>query len=247
MPDNCNTLKQMHGQGKVNSIPSPNNVQVFNLNLSKMGKISQGILGGFSGKVGNVIGGNWKGIDYMRIQPASVANPRTEGQVDQRTKFNMVLQFLQPVKDFVRIGFKNYAIKMTAFNSAMSYNLRNAVEGDYPDVDIDIEAALISRGGLAPALNPTATLSAPGQVTFAWTDNSNEGNATAYDKAMVVVYNPEKKEAAFITDGVARDEESQVLAIPDSYAGDDLAGFISFISEDGKQVANSKFVEVATP
>ena len=52
-----------------------------------MGKIAQGILGGLSGKVGNVIGGSWKGIDYIRIKPSSVANPRTVGQVNQRTKF----------------------------------------------------------------------------------------------------------------------------------------------------------------
>ena len=31
-----------------------------------MGTINQGILGGFSGKVGTVIGGSWKGITYMR-------------------------------------------------------------------------------------------------------------------------------------------------------------------------------------
>ena len=31
-----------------------------------MGTIKQGILGGFSGKVGSVIGGIWKGISYMR-------------------------------------------------------------------------------------------------------------------------------------------------------------------------------------
>ena len=49
-----------------------------------MGKISQGILGGFSGKVGNVIGGNWKGINYMRVKPSSVANSQTEGQMVQR-------------------------------------------------------------------------------------------------------------------------------------------------------------------
>jgi hypothetical protein len=31
-----------------------------------MAKISQGILGGFSGTVGTVVGGHWRGIDYMR-------------------------------------------------------------------------------------------------------------------------------------------------------------------------------------
>jgi hypothetical protein len=30
-----------------------------------MGTINKGILGGFSGKVGTVVGGTWKGIDYM--------------------------------------------------------------------------------------------------------------------------------------------------------------------------------------
>jgi len=58
---------------------SPCQIQVVNKYQFKikniMGKINQGILGGFSGKVGNVIGGNWKGIDYMRVKPASVANP----------------------------------------------------------------------------------------------------------------------------------------------------------------------------
>jgi hypothetical protein len=31
-----------------------------------MGTIKQGILGGFSSKVGTVISGSWKGISYMR-------------------------------------------------------------------------------------------------------------------------------------------------------------------------------------
>ena len=55
-----------------------------------MGKISQGILGGLSGKVGNVIGGNWKGIDYLRIKPSEVANPRTEGQI-QTNEISLLL------------------------------------------------------------------------------------------------------------------------------------------------------------
>ena len=31
-----------------------------------MGKIKQGILGGFRGKVGTVIGASWNGIAYMK-------------------------------------------------------------------------------------------------------------------------------------------------------------------------------------
>lgn len=86
-----------------------------------MGKIGRGILGGVSGKVANVVGSRWKGIDYIRAKPLSVANPRTLLQVNQRTKFALVLRFLQPNLNFVKIGYKNYAVKKSQFNSAMCY------------------------------------------------------------------------------------------------------------------------------
>lgn len=207
-----------------------------------MGKINQGILGGFSGKVGNVIGGNWKGIDYMRVKPANVANPQTEGQVDQRTKFSTVLQFLQPLKDFVKVGYKYYAIKMTQFNSAMSYILKNAVAGSYPDFTIDYATALISRGSLAGVLNGAAASSAAGSVEFTWGDNTSESNASATDKAMILAYNSSKGEAIFVTDGAARSAGSQSLTVPDDFSGDSVECFIAFISEDGLSVANSKYV-----
>ena len=135
-----------------------------------MGKISQGILGGLSGKVGNVIGGSWKGIDYIRIKPSSVANPRTVGQVNQRTKFSSVLEFLQPNKDFIRLGYKNYAVKRTEFNSAMSYLLSNAITGIAPDFTVDYSKALLSRGSLSGVLNGTILTTIPGQVDFSWED-----------------------------------------------------------------------------
>ncbi len=211
-----------------------------------MGKINQGILGGFSGKVGNVIGGNWKGIDYMRVKPANVANPQTEGQVDQRTKFSTVLQFLQPLKDFVKVGYKNYAIKMTQFNSAMSYILKNAVTGSYPNFTIDYATALISRGSLAGVLNGTAASSAAGSVEFTWGDNTSESNASATDKAMILAYNSTKGEAIFVTDGAARNAGSQSLTVPDDFSGDSVECFIAFLSEDGISVANSKYVGSVT-
>ena len=36
-----------------------------------MGKIKQGILGGFRGKVGTVVGSYWNGIFYMKALPQS--------------------------------------------------------------------------------------------------------------------------------------------------------------------------------
>jgi len=211
-----------------------------------MGKISQGVLGGFSGKVGNVVGGSWKGIDYMRIMPASVANPRTQGQVDQRSKFSTVLRFLQPITDFLRVGFKLYAKKMTQFNNAMSFNLLNAITGAYPNYSIDYPNALISRGNLTGALNPAVLSTSPGSVDFSWDNNSGSGNAQGTDKALLVIYNPAKDQSVYETEGASRNTTSDSLTVPSEYSGDTVEAFIGFISEDGRSVANSIYIGSVT-
>jgi len=211
-----------------------------------MGKIAQGILGGLSGKVGNIIGGSWKGIDYIRIKPSSVANPRTEGQVNQRNKFTITLEYLQATSDFIKIGYKSFAVKKTEFNAAMSYVLNNAVGGIAPNFTIDYTLALLSRGPLSGVLNGTTDLATAGQVTFDWDDNSAEGNANVTDKSMVLVYNPSKKESISILDGADRTVGSQVVTIPNTYAGDTVELFMAFVSEDGKTVSNSVYLVSGT-
>jgi hypothetical protein len=207
-----------------------------------MGVINQGILGGFSGKVGNVVGGNWKGIDYMRIKPASVANPRTPGQVNQRTKFTTALQFLQPMRDFIKVGYKAHATKKTEFNSAMSYILKNAITGIEPDFYVDYANALISKGSLTGALNGSLDLSVAGTAAFAWEDNSGSGSAQATDKAMMLLYNETRGEVIFSTAGALRSALGQNLVLPAEYTGDTVIGYLAFISGDGSQVSNSAYL-----
>jgi len=55
-----------------------------------MGKIKQGILGGFKGKVGTVIGSSWNGIAYMKGLPQSQKDPKTPAQLMHRDFFREV-------------------------------------------------------------------------------------------------------------------------------------------------------------
>jgi hypothetical protein len=211
-----------------------------------MGKIGRGILGGVSGKVANIVGARWKGIDYIRAKPLSVANPRTLLQVNQRTKFTLALRFLQPNLNYVKIGYKNYAVKKSQFNSAMSYLLNNAIIGVSPNFEIDYSLALLSRGNLSKALNPVFDLTTPGQVEFSWDDNSTDGNANATDKVMVVAYNPLKGESIYLTEGAIRTDLSQSLVLPNSYSGEEVHLFISFMSADETQLSNSTYIGFGT-
>ena len=54
-----------------------------------MGKIAQGILGGLSGKGGNVIGGSWKGIDYIRTKLLSAKDRKVWFRL-KSTKANLL-------------------------------------------------------------------------------------------------------------------------------------------------------------
>jgi len=210
-----------------------------------MGTIKQGILGGFSGKVGTVIGGSWKGISYMRSIPQSVKNPRSEGQVSQRTKFTVALEFLKPMTGLIQVGFKLYAQKQTAFNAAMSYTLNNAITGTAPDYSVDYSKALVSRGSLPGARNGQAS-SANGAVSLAWDDNTGIGTAAGTDKALIAILNPTRGEAMFDAGGNQRTAGSEEIAVPADWVGEDVEVYLGFISEDTKSVSNSVYLGTVT-
>ena len=64
-----------------------------------MGKIKQGILGGFRGTVGTVVGSSWNGVAYMKGKPQSVRNPRSDAQVQQREFFKEVQALVAQLTD----------------------------------------------------------------------------------------------------------------------------------------------------
>ena len=206
-----------------------------------MGIISKGILGGFSGRVGTVIGFMRNGISYMRSIAASVTQPNTPAQLEQRARFKTAITFLRPLNELLKIGFKNYTGKLSALNYAMSHTLQTGIRGIYPEFSIDFANVLLSRGTLAGALNPNVLSLAAGQVTFAWDDNSDELNAEATDGALLVAYNPTRNEAVFTNGESTRVDGTQTLSVPTSYTGDSLECYMAFVDAKGN-VADSKYI-----
>lgn len=205
-----------------------------------MGKIKQGILGGFSGKVGSVVGSSWKGISYMRGKALSIKNPKTLQQKMQRSKFALTLSVLKPMTAFLRVGFKLYAKNQSGFNAAMSYTIQNAISGAYPNYTLDFDKLLVSRGSLTGAIFPTTDV-ASGKIEIFWDDNSGIGNAQTTDKAMIVAINPAKEESVFITEGSPRTSGNAEIAVSPYWVGDEVEVYLSFISEDKKSIATSTY------
>ncbi len=93
-----------------------------------MGKIRTGILGGFQGKVGTVVGSTWRGEDIMRALPKKSGKTPSELQKLQRVKFKAISEFLKPLRSTLSIYFGNGAGVKSRYNLATSYHITNAIE-----------------------------------------------------------------------------------------------------------------------
>ena len=203
-----------------------------------MGIINQGILGGFSGKVGPIVGFRWKSNYYIRARAAKVSNPRTPKQQEQRGKFATAFSFLKAIKPFIRIGYKEFTQDKSAFNAAMSYTLKRAVTGSGKEIRIDFNRVLVSMGTLMPIFEGTATQNG-NKMYFNWQDNSGMGNAEDTDIAMLLVYNKDKETAVYDTKTALRSSQHAELQLPSDWQDDELIAYLSFCSADGNTIANS--------
>jgi hypothetical protein len=197
-----------------------------------MGKIGQGVYGSVSGKIGNLVGATWRGIDYLRIMPASVYNPRTPAQTNQRAKFLLALRFVQPLLGFIKIGYKGYAVGMSAYNAAMSYLLRNSVVGDFPDQAISFSDVLVSRGRLRSVDAANATSPSEATIQVSWEDNTALGDCSSDDKAILVVYNGDKASVARSLEAGARSDGLAEITVPLAYSGDTVQVYLAFSVAD---------------
>lgn len=218
-----------------------------------MATIKQGILGGLSGKVGNVVGGSWKGISYIRALPTHVTNANTIGQKSARMKLQMVMQFLKTCTPLIRIGFNGYAVKMSAFNAATSYNFHNAISGEYPDFETDYAKIMVAMGNLTGGDNVSCNAAEASKVAFAWSENSGVGIALPGDTALLLVYNPVKNRSVYLLQGNSRSDAGAVLNVPANFSGDEVHCYIAFADltklvrgQEKNYVSNSVYAGTVT-
>lgn len=205
-----------------------------------MGKYEKGILGAFSGKVGTVVGATWNGIHYMRSLPTNRKDPKTEKQLAQRQRFRLMTSFLRKFRPVVNIGFKHGAGNMAAVNRAMSYNVKNAISGEYPDFEILYENLVFSRGDLMGSHNALAESNSPGEVSLAWTDNSEDGSAKAEDTLTVVLYSIERDSVFYRLHAAERQDGSLNLSLPDSFQGDTVEVYLFFADQGEEAISDSE-------
>jgi hypothetical protein len=205
-----------------------------------MGKINSGILGAFSGKVGPVIGSSWKGIGVIRSRPPRKRRRSTEAQLMQMAKLKLMTPFVRPLTGLLNRTYGNTVYRMSCFNKALSYNMRNAISGAYPAFTVNYPRLVLGVGDLLNPENVSVLSAAAGQISFNWTDNSGEGSARATDKAFVAIYC--EALGCWITrdPGPQRNAGSHTLEVV-AFRGRTVHTYIGFLSADAQFVSTSLY------
>lgn len=186
-----------------------------------MGKVQVGILDGFVGKVGTVVGSFWKGLPVMRAYKRSVKDANTNAQQLIRARFATITSLASAFLYAIRMGFKQVARsrKITEGDYFVKKNWE-CVHADSPETTtIDYTELVLAQGSLPEVLFGNASFAEPLQVSVPMTNTSDVIGADSHDKVYLFVYSPEAG-AGVISDGRnTRADESASVNVPAYWNG----------------------------
>lgn len=207
-----------------------------------MGKLTNGLLGGFTGIIGPVSGFQRMDTFFVRSRRRRTHLPMTPKRLAQQQKIKVCNAFTKP---FSGSGFFNATFPLqsgtaTGYNKATSALLKKAITGDYPDTTIAWHMVLISEGGMPPATDAEASIVANSTILFSWINNAGIGTAKDTDKVVLVAYCPLLQQAIFTIGDSCRADGHAVLNTQ-AFNGNLLQTWLGFISADGRDAANSVY------
>lgn len=211
-----------------------------------MSVVQNPLIGRAKQKLGGTVFTTWKGINVIKGKPLSVANPRTDGQLMQRSAMTQIVAYGRAWSAALNLGFKEQAFQKSAFNAFVGYNLRNAFNYAAPPAATPVPAdILLAQGTISPtpytSNNPSA---AAGFATLTWVaDNLLPGQSNA-DTARVAFLNLDTNTAYVSPTTALRSAETINAAWPVGAfeAGNAIAIYLFFYNSTNRKASDSVYL-----
>ena len=152
-----------------------------------MARIRNGILGGFSNKVGEVIGQNYAGVSTMRAMPKYVTNPKTPAQEAHRARLALAGSFLSAFTRGLSFSTWNVSSVNNAFNGALRENFETFVDDPNAGLEVDLLALNMGTYVGVPLTSPNLVSALLDQATgnieleMSWDEDSQSEWASDND------------------------------------------------------------------
>ncbi len=187
-----------------------------------MGIVQSGILGGWYGKVGTVVGSYWKGIPLLREWKRKISNPSTDGQKLVRSKFALLGAMSGAFTPAINIGLKGRAdkVKSTQQGEFVKANW-DALEGDSAAaLTVNYDELELSNGNFTGVEFGAPNFTNPLEVAVPITGkNLDAPGANAADPIVVAAYCPDMHQGVTSAGVVTRNDNSVTLHVPTTWQG----------------------------
>lgn len=207
-----------------------------------MALLQKGFMGLFSGRIGNLVGYNINGVQYVRSLPRKRKKPPTSAQKVQRKKFSLMIKFLSPLVPFIRELQSVQKFGKPGYGRIISRNHKQVIGGTYPNFVIDFRQLQISAGSLGIPTSIKVSCDGKGVLNFRWrNDYSYLDHSNPSDRLWLACYDEDEKSWEIMKEaGFRRDENIKINF--KRHRTNRLQVYAGFISFDCKRVSNSRYL-----
>ena len=182
-----------------------------------MASVNDSSGGTFNGKVGGLVYYQVGGKTYVRQAPPKQTKAKKEKTSELKmlyqSKMTLTQRHLKSLTTAIAFGFQNYAVgAKRPFHACVSYTLLNGFLEDGKSFALDPSLFKISRGNLLQPHNPKAEKTEDG-ILVTWDNNSYVSNSKPWDKAFIVLHNPEEMISEYVIFGNDRSSESHLFPL----------------------------------
>jgi hypothetical protein len=208
--------------------------------------ILNGLLGGASGKVGGIVGGKWKNINYVRAY-AKPSNPNSTDQQVQRSRMRQSVEMARfLLGSLIQPYWNKFYPGMSGFNAFIKYNIMQLASTTYYWTVNN----LMSRGNLLGVSGLSATYNTSnGNVEILYSDNSNGSTGLGGDGGVAVILTKDGTKYFIDIDNTTRQSEILETTIDTGLTASNLIVYFFFHRGTGSelQVSDSSAVQATAP
>lgn len=194
-----------------------------------MAKIKQGILGKATGKVGNVITGTWKGINYVKAY-AIPANPKTDAQQAVRSTFKNIITIGKSILDNQIKFFWNPMAKGKSFSGWSKFvgSNQKILKGDP-----SYEKIILADGSLESLDNVEGVFKVnTNSVNVTWSKNTITSGDKS-DSVFVRCYSEKRNFLYSQSIPISRASENVSIVIPSTKIDEIIYLYVDVLNTNG--------------
>lgn len=209
-----------------------------------MAKVTDGPFKGFSGTVdGITYSPQANGETYAKKKNGKRKVPASPLQEKMMSATKIYSPFIQALREFVNVGYAAEAklLGLNPYNAMVKHTRKDAFPDQKNPLTIAFDKIMVTKGSLLLPDEYHVEMSETG-LLYRWSTEVTDQRSHYSDQVMMLAYFPELKESHFLTCGRERRTGTDLLDLRGIKRGYTAEVYLSFTSNDHKQIANSVYV-----